>query len=161
MVSTSYSDSYGRTQETVTRQASPLKKDNVAAAVYDEFGRKTVNYMPYVATSNDGSFKTNPFYQDSVFYKSLFPNEQIYYGKALYDGSPMNLPVKSMAPGNSWGGANIGTNFSQRANKIADSVVLWTIAITSEDDIPVKTAFYLPGTLAVKEITDERGIKAV
>lgn len=161
MVTTSFSDSYGRTQETVTRQASPLKKDNVAAAAYDEFGRSTVNYMPFVSTGNDGAFKTNPFYQDSVFYKSLFPDERVYYSQTLYDGSPMNLPVKSMAPGNSWGGAGVGISYNHRSNTVADSVVLWTIDISSEDDVPVKTAFYGPGTLAVKEETDERGIKAI
>jgi RHS repeat-associated protein len=160
-----YADSYGRTIESVTKQLSPAKKDNVSAPYYDEFGRSgSFSYPPFVAVSgntNDGAFKANPFQQDSVFYKSLYPAEQVIYGQTIYDGSPINMPIKAMAAGNENGGADRGKTFAHRSSTAADSVRFWTIAISTEDDIPATTAYYVPGTLNVQEITDEHGIKSI
>jgi RHS repeat-associated protein len=160
-----YADSYGRPIESVAKQLSPGKKDNVSAPYYDEFGRSgSFSYPPFVAVSgntNDGAFKANPFQQDSVFYKSLYPAEQVIYGQTIYDGSPMNMPVKAMAPGNENGGADRGKTFAHRSSTAADSVRFWTIAISTEDDIPATTAYYLPGTLSVQEATDEHGVKNI
>lgn len=160
-----YADSYGRTIESVAKQLSPAKKDNVSAPYYDEFGRSgSFSYPSFVAVSgntNDGAFKSNPFQQDSAFYKSLYPSEQMIYGQMLYDGSPMNMPVKAMAQGNENGGAGRGKTFAHRSSTAADSVQYWTIPISTEDDIPVTTTYYVPGTLSVQEATDEHGMKSV
>ena len=160
-----YADSYGRPVETVAKQLSPGKKDNVSAPYYDEFGRSgAFSYPPFVAVSgntNDGAFKSNPFQQDSVFYKSLYPAEQVIYGQTIYDGSPANMPVKTMAPGNENGGADRGKTFTHRSSTTADSVRFWTIGISTEDDLPATAAYYLPGTLSVQEATDEHGIKSI
>ncbi|MCP9750370.1 DUF6443 domain-containing protein [Ferruginibacter sp. HRS2-29] len=157
----SFADSYGRNIQTVAKQTSPNKKDNVTTTFYDEFGKTSIEYLPFASTSNDGVFKTNPFQQDSTFYKGIFSNEQIFYNQTLYDGSPLGITVKNLPQGNSWGGAGIGITFGHRANTIADSVVQWVISINTEDDVPVKSAFYSAGILQVEEMTDERGIKAV
>ncbi|WP_315821516.1 hypothetical protein [Paraflavitalea speifideaquila] len=75
----------------------------------------------------------------------------------FFDGSPLNRLTKSTAPGTSWTGMGQGISTTQRTNTIADSVRLWTIAITGEDDIPATTTTYLPGTLMVMQVTDEQG----
>jgi hypothetical protein len=54
-----------------------------------------------------------------------------------------------MAPGNSWGGAGVGVIFSHRTNSIGDSVRLWTITINSDNDIPISTSNFLPGTTTI------------
>jgi RHS repeat-associated protein len=160
--SITYSDGYGRTIQTVAKQLSPAKKDNVGVANFDHFGRPgTQAYMPYAATTNDGMFKQNAFVQDSIFYKTHYPTEQVIYSQTQYDGSPMNLPVKSMAAGNEWGGANRGKTLAHRNSKTTDSVRYWNINIINEDDIPTTTSYYVPSTLSVQEITDERGIKSI
>jgi RHS repeat-associated protein len=157
-----YADGYGRTIQTVAKQLSPNKKDNVGVANFDHFGRPgTQAYMPYAATSNDGVFKQNAFVQDSIFYKTHYPTEQVIYSQTQYDGSPMNIPTKSMAAGNEWGGANRGKTQTHRSSIAADSVRYWSIDIITEDDIPTTTSYYVPSTLSVKEITDERGIKSI
>ncbi|MCP9750012.1 DUF6443 domain-containing protein, partial [Ferruginibacter sp. HRS2-29] len=104
----SFADSYGRNIQTVAKQTSPNKKDNVTTTFYDEFGKTSIEYLPFASTSNDGVFKTNPFQQDSTFYKGIFSNEQIFYNQTLYDGSPLGITVKNLPQGNSWGGAGIG-----------------------------------------------------
>ncbi len=161
LVSTQYMDGLGRPVQVVTKQTSPAKKDNVVPVWYDEYGRSPISYLPFTASTNDGRYKHNAFALDSAFYKTHFPNEQIIYSRTNYDGSPLNITRKTMAQGNSWGGAGVGISFTSRANTVADSVVLWTIPINSEDDEPVKYGVYSPGSLAVQEVTDERGIKAV
>ncbi len=162
--STVYADSYGRTLQVIAKQASPLKSDYVTAAYYDQFGRPSLNYLPFVAnTSNtdDGNFKMEPFFQDSIFYKTLFPNEQVNYSEVIYDGSPFNIPVMSMAQGNSWGGSSKGVSYTYRTNNIEDSVRYWTIGINNEDDVPQTAGFYELGSLSVQEIMDESGMKSV
>ena len=160
-----YTDSYGRTLETVAKQLSPAKKDNVSAPFYDDFGRPgSFSYLPFAAVSGntaDGYFKTNPFQQDSVFYKNLFPDEQVNYRQMLYDGSPLNIPVKGMAEGNEWGGAGRGKTLTHRSSTAADSVRYWSIGIATEDDLPATTAYNTVGSLNVQEITDESGVRNV
>ncbi len=160
--SIAYADGNGRSIQTVAKQLSPAKKDNVGLANYDAFGRAgTQAYMPYAATTNDGMFKQNAFVQDSIFYKTLYPTEQLIYSQTLYDGSPMNIAEKSLAAGNEWGGANRGKTLTHRSSTAADSVRYWNIDIINEDDVPTTNSYYLPGTLNVQEITNEQGIKSI
>lgn len=157
-VTTTYQDSYGRPVQTVTRQQSPDKKDLVAPATFDEFGRPVIQYMPFISVSGnreDGRFKLNAFEQDSIFYKQLFPHEKVIYAEKQFDGSPLNIPVKELAPGNSWGGSGRGVDYFFRANEPDDSVRRWTIVINNEDDVPVSPGYYQPGTLQVTSVKDE------
>ncbi len=163
-ITTQYFDLLSRPLETVVKQASPSKKDYVSHSLLDEFGRVSFSYLPFVqqtANTNDGKFKTDAFLNDSAFYKAIYPNEQINYSQTTYDITPLERVVKQTAPGNSWTGAAVGISSSWRANTLADSVRLWSIAITSEDDIPATTAIYQAGSLAVQETIDEKGIKTI
>lgn len=163
-ITTSYVDGMGRPLQTVTKQVSPLKKDVVVPAAYDAWGNIYYNYLPYTAqtgNTDDGKIKTSPFTADSAFYKSLFPEEDIYYGKTIQDGSPLNKITKQMGPGNSWAGSNKGISYAERANDLSDSVRVWSININNADDIPTATTIYPAGTLLVQTTTDERGKKAV
>ncbi|MDE3185707.1 MAG: RHS repeat protein, partial [Bacteroidota bacterium] len=161
MITTQYADGLGRPLETVVKQSSPSEKDYVAPATYDDFGRPAVSYLPYAATTSTGQFATSPFHDDSSFYKSEFANEQINYGEKIYDGSPLNRVIKSMAPGNSWAGSGIGTSVTWRSNTAADSVRLWTININSDNDVPTTSQSYQAGALMVQESTNESGIETL
>jgi hypothetical protein len=163
-ITTQYFDSLSRPLQTVIKQASPSKNDYVAPATYDEFGRKGISYLPYTQTTgsnNNGKFKTTQFVYDSSFYKSYFSNEAINYGQTTFDATPMGRVLKTTAPGNSWTGANVGISNTWRANAISDSVRLWTIAISTEDDVPATSSMYAAGSLSVTQTTDERGIKMI
>ena len=163
-ITTQYLDEMGRPLQSVIKQASPSKKDYIQPVSVSDLGVVNMQFLPYAAqtgNTNDGKFKTSPLSADSTFYKSQFSNEQIYYGQQLFDASPLNRVIKQLAPGNSWGGSNKGIGSSTRTNTTADSVRLWTIAISSEDDVPTTTSIYQAGTLMVQEVTDERGMKVV
>jgi RHS repeat-associated protein len=163
-VTTQYRDALSRPVQTVIRQASPLKKDYVVPVYYDEFGNVSTGYLPYVQqtdNTNDGKFKDNALLSDSAFYKSFFPDEQIYYSRQILDGSPLQQITKVTAEGNSWTGANRGISYGRRANTVADSVRLWVVNIVGEDDVPSTTLRYQAASLLVQETTDEKGIKSV
>lgn len=156
-IATQYMDTYGRNLQTVIRKASPAGNDYVAPAFFDELGNASLQYLPFVSSSNDGKFKADLFPQDSSFYKANFPSEQINYGQQFFDASPLNIPTKTTAPGNSWTGAGVGITYTHRTNTVADSVKLWTIAMSTEDDIPSTSSNYQAGSLTVLQITDEKG----
>lgn len=163
-IATEYYDYMGRPIQSVTRQTSPNKKDRVTPVLYDAFGRTVNQYLPYVQqtyNSDDGRYKDSALLRDSVFYRALFPNEDTIYSNTQFDASPLQRVVKATAAGDSWTGANLGKSVSQRSNAANDSVRLWTIDITSEDDVAASSSMYQAGSLLVDEVTDERGIKAI
>jgi RHS repeat-associated protein len=163
LITTQYFDQVNRPYQAVIKQASPSKKDYVVPSYYDEFNRQSLQYLPFVqqtGNTNDGRYKAAQFLNDSAFYKSTFPAEQVIYSQTTYDVSPLQRITKTTAEGNSWTGAGRGVSYSQRANAVSDSVRLWTVGITGEDDVPTATTFTV-GSLLVNEMTDERGVKSV
>jgi RHS repeat-associated protein len=159
--STVYVDGLGRPLQTVSRQSSPQAKDVVAPVIYDEFGREALKYLPYVQTTeiNSGGFKTNPFADQSAFYQSSIYNpnlagEQVFFGKTIFEASPLNRVNKTMAPGNSWTGNNKGTSMAYEVNTVADAVRVWNISsdplnYTNDagTNLPVSPDDYEPGQL--------------
>ncbi|HEY4150835.1 MAG TPA: DUF6443 domain-containing protein, partial [Chitinophagaceae bacterium] len=171
---TQYMDGLGRPLQTVMRQATPgsSPSDVVMPVVYDAFGRETYKYLPYVHSSSDGAFKTNPFSAQNTFYQGVYPNEQpaftgeqVYYGQVNYESSPLNRPLKSLAPGNSWAGNGTGVEQQYLVNTAADTVRVWDIgnsALTySGNDIttniPVSGSAYAAGQLYKNVTKDEQG----
>ncbi|MBL7739066.1 MAG: RHS repeat-associated core domain-containing protein [Chitinophagaceae bacterium] len=163
-VVTQYFDWWGRPLQQVMKQASPSKKDYVAPAVYDKYGRVTRQYLPYVqqtANTDDGKYKQTVLAHDSAFYRSLFPLEDTFYSLVKFDASPLQRVLKATAEGDNWTGKGIGKTMSQRANTVSDSVRLWVIDISSEDDVPSTSTAYQAGSLLAEEVTDERGVKTI
>lgn len=174
---TAYFDGLGRDLQRVERQASPGLKDVVSPHVYDEFGREVYKYLPYVATTGsstaDGNLKMNPFVDQAAFYSNTtlnpsYAGEQAYYTQTNFEASPLSRTLKTMAPGNSWAGANNGGRGIEHiymVNTTFDSVRIWTISndtLTyvnndSITNIPTSNAFYNAGQLYKNVLKDERG----
>ncbi|MEO6454236.1 MAG: DUF6443 domain-containing protein [Ginsengibacter sp.] len=176
-MSVQYIDGLGRPIQTVGWQASPGKKDIVAPIVYDVFGREQYKYLPYEATTNNGSLKINPFADQNTFYSNaaFFPaeqpslaGEQFFYSHTQFESSPLNRPVKSFAPGNSWAGSEGGTaekgiNMQYMVNISTDQVRIWRIGFNSVvadiNNIPYSgsTDKYSAGELYKNVSIDEAG----
>ncbi|HEY0057632.1 MAG TPA: DUF6443 domain-containing protein [Flavisolibacter sp.] len=156
---TSYVDGLGRPIQTVNKQASPLGKDVVTYTVLDEYGRETVKYLPYTGTATDGYFKTNPFLEQQGFMQNQFGSqgETFFYGQTQLETSPLNRPVKEMAPGNSWTGAGRGVSREYWNNNANDNTVQkWSIA-AAPGSYPVSGGPYDAGTLVRNGSFDEHG----
>jgi RHS repeat-associated protein len=181
---TQYMDGLGRPLQTVSRQVTPgnAPKDLVTPLIYDASGREVHKYLPYASTASDGMFKMNPFDEQRTFLQNQHPGEHVYYGKVVFEKSPLGRIEKTFAPGNSWAGSE--TSIVEKAvqqkyllNTIDDAVRIWTIAYNpltynNSDvltNIPVSSAPYLAGQLyksvtidetanAVVEYTDKNGL---
>ena len=177
MKSMQYVDGLGRSLQSIAWRISPGQKDIVAPVAYDEFGRPQHQFLPYASTGNDGSFKTNPFNDQKTFYTSAYPSEQpalqgeqLFYSKTVFEASPVNRIIKTLAPGNSWAGSENETyekavKIDYLANNSNDNVRIWRITydnLTYGNDnlgvnIPASSAAYAAGQLSKTVIKDERG----
>lgn len=147
---TQYFDGLGRPLQTVVKRGSMITgeaaKDLVVPVVYDEFGREQYKYSAFAANTTgsnaslmDGYFKLNPFQQDSTFKKGMFSDEAYYYGRTVFEASPLNRPLEMYTAGNNWvGTAGDGTEANRRGvkmkyfiNTVTDSVRIWTVTDVS------------------------------
>jgi len=174
---TQYLDGLGRPLQTVQKGGSPGGFDIVAPVVYDVFGREALKYLPYAETgvSASGSFKTSPFSSQDYFYKNnykdaqgnvMLPGEQVFYGKTIFEASPLNRVDKAFAPGNSWAGSE-GTGTGEKSvqqkylvNTATEGVRIWSIgfSVTIESNVPSPSgAVYGDGQLYKNVSIDEAG----
>ncbi|RYY42446.1 MAG: hypothetical protein EOO06_21180, partial [Chitinophagaceae bacterium] len=176
VMTTQYIDGLGRPIQTVIKGITPLGKDLVTPVVYDAFGREEVRYLPFASTqlpgatgsTTDGSFKRNPFQQDSAFSKAQYPGEAYFYGQTMFDASPLNRVVESFAPGDNWvgtAGQALATNrrsvkTSYLTNTVSDSVRIW-IASSNVSTVPYTSTRYAAGELFKTISTDEQGMQVV
>ena len=158
---TQYMDGLGRPLQVVTKAASPAGKDLVAPVIYDAYGRESMNYLPYVSTTSDGSFQANPFSAQASFMQQQYggQGEQFFYGNTLFEASPLNRVRTTLAPGNSWVGWGRGINMAYEFNA-ANEVLIWTIG-SAPGSLPLATAYYAAGALTRSVTSDEHNKRVV
>ena len=157
---TKYYDGLGRTVQSVAKQSSPLQNDIVAPIVYDNFGRQSIQYMPYTATTNDGNYKPTALENQFTFNSAQFPGENYYYSQTNFEASPLNRVLNSYAPGMSWVGNGLGISAQYLTNTVNDSVQIWSIS-SVQFSIPTDAGAYQPGQLYKTITTDEAGHQIV
>ncbi|HEU4606516.1 MAG TPA: DUF6443 domain-containing protein, partial [Chitinophagaceae bacterium] len=172
-MTTQYIDGLGRPLQTVVKSATPLGKDMVSAVEYDQFGREQFKYLPFAANStggntsmSDGMFKLNPFQQQAEFYSNSSTSpikgqgETYFYGQTQFEASPLNRVVKTLAPGNSWVGADKGVEMQYSVNTLAEDVRIWNVTSTVSA-VPTSPAAYPTGELYKIITVDEKGKQVV
>ncbi|MGH1518676.1 DUF6443 domain-containing protein [Chryseobacterium sp. JK1] len=95
-----YYDGLGRIKQSVNVKGSPSQKDVVNYAVYDDFGRQAVNYLPIPQkiTQNGGLF-TDPLTNASD--PNIYGSEKFYSEKTL-ENSPLDRIREKISVGNDW-----------------------------------------------------------
>ena len=194
-LTTQYLDGLGKPLQTVHKQASATSSLNTTATdlivpvQYDEIGREQFKYLPYAASTTNGSLQNNPFSDQSSFYTNTYPTDQpslkgekYFYSHTEYEASPLSRPLKIFAPGNSWVGsegsitAEHAASFKYLVNDANDKVQIWSITnnaltYTNNDvatNIPTTSpptaiypTIYSPGTLYKTVTQDESGNSVV
>ncbi|MBC7884851.1 MAG: hypothetical protein H7X99_05215, partial [Saprospiraceae bacterium] len=175
---TQYFDGLGRPLQTVAKGFSPNmpNKDLVTPIDYDIYGRQIFQYLPYAASTSDGNFKFNAFPDQNTFNLSQYPGEEVFYSKTIFENSPLNRPIKTFAPGNSWAGSEGSTSekcirYEYLINTISDSVRIWSIlnnALTYNNNDQTTNIpnlgtpdLYGPGQLFKNILLDENGYATV
>lgn len=153
-MTTQYLDGLGRPIQTVVKQGSYPSgypaKDMIDMVTYDEFGRETYKFLPSPATGSggntsidDGMFKSSsPFVQQAFAYSTGFvlspvigQEEDYFYGKTVFEPSPLNRVTETFAPGDNWvGTAGQPLETNRRSVKIKyytntanDAVRIWMV----------------------------------
>jgi RHS repeat-associated protein len=163
-------DGLGRLLEVIMKQGSPLQKDVVSPVVYDSYGRKKYKYLSFTSTSDDGSFKMNPFQQQVAFYNNYLSeqanetnqgpdNLNWAYSKTDFEESPLGRINTIYAAGYSWVGNNRGVSVDYEVNEI-NEVRIWSISGTGLQ-LPTSTGWYGVGELYRTVIIDEHGKRTV
>jgi hypothetical protein len=110
-LASSYYDGVGRVFQQVQRKVSPSGYDVVTPIVYDNYGRQVQQFLPFVANTQTGDLKLDPFAAQQSFYTNTPPSatmqgEQVFYQYTQYEKSPLNRVTQTLAEGNSWAGCS-------------------------------------------------------
>lgn len=182
-MSTQFFDGVGRPHQTVTRQGASLG-DIVQVMSYDDFGRETVKYLPYVALEVNGWAKAGFIEKDRAGY-SASPQAQFYqtaatishdsrpFSESILEASPVSKVLKEYGPGEDWH-AEVGedkfikfgyfVNKHTTQNSLTDEkVIAWKVSAAglpercASMDNYIVDGYYADGQLTIKVTTDEQG----
>ncbi|RZS99558.1 DUF6443 domain-containing protein [Aquimarina brevivitae] len=159
---TNYLDYMGRALQSVTKQFSPQKKDLVTVATYDQFGRQTIKYLPYVASYGSGAFKqfdvrdlsSSPQY---LFYQNTtdkIANTKDPWSKSRVEASPLNRVIEQGAVGEDWqlrSGHTIRMDYA--TNSDLDDIPIW---VKTAEGLKASKKYDL-NTLTLNQTTNENG----
>ena len=153
-----YYDGLGRPKQSILMKATPTGKDIITKIEYDEFGRRSKDYLPVPSNKGNGNYISNPNPLYSEYYGTGY-NTDIYFSEKELENSPLGRVLKQAAPGDDWklqSGHEIG--FDYRANKVSDKVRLFRVSLTG-DFIPSlhEQGNYQEGLLYKTLTTDENG----
>ncbi|WP_422107279.1 DUF6443 domain-containing protein [Winogradskyella sp.] len=106
-----YFDGLGRAKQSVAIRAGGNSEDIITPIEYDPYGRMVREYLPYSATTNIGSYRSDALtkvldHYDASAYDDDFPGMTTVdinpYSEKEFDNSPLNRVMKQAAPGKDW-----------------------------------------------------------
>lgn len=155
----SYFDEVGRATQSVIVKGSPLQKDVVSFNSYDVVdGWQTKQYLPYVSSSNSGSYKANVNTEQSLFYNGTSKvaiDSRPFSEHTLIEKSPLGRVKEAYGPGSSWYSTlhKVSTGFT--VNSATLPVKRWQISSTT--GLPYSSTNYPDGTIVISQYADEDG----
>ena len=146
-----YIDGLGREEQIIQVHGSPSHADILQPIIYDNSGRKPIEYLPY--TNNGyGAYRSNSIAQQIDFYGSAtkIDHDIRPFTEHTFDNSPLNRVLSSYLPGSQWkvDGKDVENYFEVN---IANEVRFWTVT----GGLPSSTSFYGANQLWVSEIIGE------
>ncbi|MEA9414155.1 DUF6443 domain-containing protein [Flavobacterium sp. PL02] len=101
--SITYFDGLGRPIQQIANQQSNSGKDIITYIGYDDFGRQTHEYLPYVATSVNMAYEANADANTINFYSTeKYENTANPFSVKELESSPLSRVLKQAAPGTDW-----------------------------------------------------------
>lgn len=148
-----YLDGFEREIQKIQIKAISEGKDIVQHIDYDNYGRKSKEYLPYPSNSNGGKLiSPSTAKQETLnYYKSAYPNDfpsiTNPYKEMVYEENPNPLLVETSSPGEEWSyntsnvtvssGIRISSNHTNRVNyftnKSTDNVKKFEVVFTNGD----------------------------
>ncbi|WDF70452.1 DUF6443 domain-containing protein [Sphingobacterium oryzagri] len=102
-ISVTYLDGLGRTMQEVAHRQSLTGTDIVTPVMYDEFGRQTRSYLPYVTTSDNMAYDAQAETNAHNFYNvPAYENTPNPYSEMRMETSSLGRILEQGAPGVDW-----------------------------------------------------------
>lgn len=110
-VNIQYFDGLGRPKQQIAHLQSGNGKDLITHIEYDNFGRQSKEFLPYVTTNTSLDYRSNAATEVLSFYNvPSFENTTNPYSETFFEDSPLNRPQKIGAPGTIWKGNENNNN---------------------------------------------------
>lgn len=172
-----YFDGLGRLSQSIGVGASPNGGDVVSTVQYDQFGRKSRNYLPMVAFLNNGAFvsgaveKINAFYATGAGMDGV-PTTGVPYSETLYENSMLNRALEINRPGEDFAivrDASGQSTFTGHTTKTREGINLIGEVLrfavsgttlgyyTEAGSVGSTVAYYPEGYLSVSTVIDANG----
>lgn len=110
-----YIDGMGRVRQQVAQKGSPQGNDVVMPVEYDAFGRNSKTYLPYVASTTNGSFHSSYVAEQFNFYlagSDKIADDSAAYALTVYEGTASARPTEAGGIGKAF---QPGTTHTQKA----------------------------------------------
>jgi RHS repeat-associated protein len=169
LVTTTFLDGLGRPLQTVDKRASSVDgqtwKNMVKHYEYDAAGRVVKDFIPYPSISNPGGgYHADAATEQPAFIRNFFGESSTAptWSETVYDNSPLNRIMKTMRPGQSWAGSNIGVSAVYDFNYDTEKVHIWNLDY-SNSAIPSTSLgeIYATGKLSKNLDYDEQNNKVI
>ncbi|MHB8209079.1 MAG: DUF6443 domain-containing protein, partial [Mucilaginibacter sp.] len=169
-----YMDGLGRPIQTVLAKASQASNDIVQPIAYDQYGRESTKYLPYVTPgTNNGAYRSVAIGEQSTFYHpsgstsgsqqaNSIINTASPFAQTNFEPSPLNRVLEQGAPGDGWqpvSGSTISHTVKVAYGTNASEVIMWSI--NSNGNGATGNTAYVAGTLYKTTTTDENGNAAI
>jgi len=170
---THYFDGLGRPAQTVARQGSLETStgnnyDLVSVMGYDNIGRQNITYLPFVANTTDGSYQSSAVTAQAAYYNNgtnpiAGQGETGANAHSLinFESSPLNRPVMTLAPGNSWVGNGVGSHTDYYSNTSTDDVRMWSVTNAAIGSFGTYTMGSYPVGVLEKTVTTDENANQV
>ncbi|WP_221408170.1 DUF6443 domain-containing protein, partial [Fulvivirga imtechensis] len=130
-----YYDGFGRPIRNIEIKNSPAGGNVITIFEYDDFGRNSKDYLPYVSEIGCGTYHTSDVVDQAAFYQTAryIANTDYAYAAKVFERSPLNRVVEQGAPGEAWqpveGNPQAGktVKFEYVTNTSEDKVKSWYI----------------------------------
>lgn len=127
--SITYYDGLGRAKQTISKQAGGNNEDVVTPIVYDNFGRKALEYLPYARQDFPNLNIEDPLEilnQINVQYQMKYPEDLETttnpYSEKVFEASPLNRVIEQASAGSDWAIGNGHTiKFNYQTNTLDTS----------------------------------------
>lgn len=161
VVNVTYYDGLGRPIQQIAHQQSNSGKDIITPIEYDDFGRQTKDYLPYVPTSvASQNFRLDALTATGVLGYPSYSGQNPFSEKVL-EPSPLNRIMKQASPGttSSWAkDSGHEIKFEYETNTASDGVRKFVV---NTSWVVSKELFDIPLTLSSTAYPDKQLFKTI
>jgi len=128
-----YYDGLGRPKQHILYAQGGNVEHIITPIEYNDFGQAVKQYLPYAEAANSLYLRSGALNDVKTFNNTKYPDDlnaatSNPFSQTIYDGSPLNRPVRSGAPGKDW---DVATGhpiqFKYLLNKTTDGVKIFRV----------------------------------